>query len=221
MHQTGEAFMKSTLLSALVALLVLLAVSTPPAQAWPGVTVYVAPGYYRPGYYPRYYYPPVYLGVYGSPYVISSGVPIPVPLGSAYVASPATTLTLAPTPVPQLAPAPGNAALQAGAQPGAAAVNQADIDQAFQLLSNPRERDRIEAAIELGRARVAKAIEPLQQVLAGDPSPRVREAAARGLGLIGSPSSLRALQTAAQSDDDREVRRSAQFAAETIRGNLR
>jgi HEAT repeat protein len=49
----------------------------------------------------------------------------------------------------------------------------------------------------------------------------VREAAARGLGLIGSSSALSALQYAAQSDDDPEVRRSASFAAEVIRGNLR
>jgi hypothetical protein len=44
----------------------------------------------------------------------------------------------------------------------------------------------------------------------------VREAAARGLGLIGAASSLEALQRAALADDDREVRHSAGFAAEVI-----
>jgi hypothetical protein len=39
--------------------------------------------------------------------------------------------------------------------------------------------------------------------------------------LIGSPSALKALQNAAQGDDDRDVRHSAQFAAESIRANMR
>ena len=42
------------------------------------------------------------------------------------------------------------------------------------------------------------------------------------LGLIASPSSLKALLIyAAQADDDREVRHSAQFAVEAIRSSLR
>jgi hypothetical protein len=44
--------------------------------------------------------------------------------------------------------------------------------------------------------------------------------AARALGLIAAPPPLLAWQTAAQADEDREVRHSAQFAAEVIRGNL-
>jgi HEAT repeat protein len=58
-------------------------------------------------------------------------------------------------------------------------------------------------------------------MLNSDTSPRARDAAARALGLIAAPQSLNALQTAAQADDDREVRQSARFAAEVIRGNLR
>jgi len=54
-------------------------------------------------------------------------------------------------------------------------------------------------------------------MLASDRSPAVRDSAARALGLIGSRASLAALDRAAQSDDDRDVRRSAQFAAEVIR----
>jgi hypothetical protein len=38
--------------------------------------------------------------------------------------------------------------------------------------------------------------------------------------LIGLPASLNALQHAAQSDDDRDVRRSAAFAADVIRANM-
>jgi HEAT repeat protein len=49
----------------------------------------------------------------------------------------------------------------------------------------------------------------------------VREAAARALGLIALPGSLEALQHAAQADEDRDVRRSAAFAADVIRANLR
>jgi HEAT repeat protein len=48
----------------------------------------------------------------------------------------------------------------------------------------------------------------------------VRDAAARALGLIGSPASLDALQRAAGGDADRDVRRSASFAAEIIRANM-
>jgi hypothetical protein len=39
--------------------------------------------------------------------------------------------------------------------------------------------------------------------------------------LIASPRSLNALIFAAQADNDREVRHSAQFAVEAIRSNLR
>ena len=64
----------------------------------------------------------------------------------------------------------------------------------------------MEAALQLGRSRATEAVEPLSQMLSGDRSPQAREAAARALGLIGSPASLPALQQAAQADDDREVR---------------
>jgi HEAT repeat protein len=104
---------------------------------------------------------------------------------------------------------------------GMAPAAGGEVDQALQLLSSPRERDRMEAAIALGRGKVEKAIDPLQRLLATDTSPRVREAAARALGLLGSPSALKALSNAAQGDDDRDVRRSAQFAAESIRANTR
>jgi HEAT repeat protein len=76
----------------------------------------------------------------------------------------------------------------------------------------------MDAAIALGRNKMDKALEPLQGLLANDPSPRVREAAARALGLLAAPGALKALEMAAQADNDKDVRHSAQFAAEVIRG---
>ena len=58
-------------------------------------------------------------------------------------------------------------------------------------------------------------------MLQKDASPIARDGAARSLGLIAAPSSLKALIYAAQADNDREVRHSAQFAVEVIRSNLR
>jgi HEAT repeat protein len=52
-----------------------------------------------------------------------------------------------------------------------------------------------------------------------DGDPAVRESAARGLGLIADPAALTALEQAAQSDGDRDVRHSAAFAAEVIRAH--
>jgi HEAT repeat protein len=88
-------------------------------------------------------------------------------------------------------------------------------------LNDPDPKVRAEASIRVGRLKDERAVSPLVRTLQEDTSPAVREAAARGLGLIASPSSLPALQTAAQADDDRDVRRSASFAAEIIRANLR
>ena len=83
------------------------------------------------------------------------------------------------------------------------------------------EEQVLDAAMELGRMRADRAVEPLCTLVSTDRSPLVREAAARALGLIGSQRALNALQQAAQADNDRDVRRSAQFSAEVIRTNLR
>ena len=93
---------------------------------------------------------------------------------------------------------------------------QTEADQLLQRLSDSDERARGEAAIQLGRLKAQKAIDPLAATLAGDPSPKVREAAARALGLIGSPKGLTVLQRAALADNDYDVRHSAQFAAEVV-----
>src|SRR5262249_5883046 len=74
---------------------------------------------------------------------------------------------------------------------------------------------------ELGRMKADRAIDPLLAALAGDRSPVVRDAAARALGLIGSPRALTALLHAAQADNDRDVRHSAPFAVEVIQTNSR
>jgi HEAT repeat protein len=94
-------------------------------------------------------------------------------------------------------------------------------NQHLQQLSNPDAAIRQNAVMELGKQRVDQAVDPLSASLAGDANPSVREAAARALGLIAAPRSLPALIRAAQADNDREVRHSAQFAVEVIRSNLK
>jgi HEAT repeat protein len=105
---------------------------------------------------------------------------------------------------------------QASAASAAPELNQLDVDNSLRLLADRNEKVREDAVLSLGRARVARAIDPLAATLAGDSSAAVREAAARALGLIGSPSALPALRHAAQVDADRDVRRSAQFAIDVV-----
>ncbi len=92
-----------------------------------------------------------------------------------------------------------------------------DEDQTAKLLTSPIERERVDAAVSLARDRSEKSVEALKRALANDASVRVRETAARVLGLIGSPAALDTLQVAAGNDKDRDVRDSARFAAELIR----
>jgi HEAT repeat protein len=91
----------------------------------------------------------------------------------------------------------------------------------LQRLRSGDENARRDAAMELGRAKASQAIDALTTMLASDQSPAVRDAAARALGLIASPRSLTPLIHAAQADNDRDVRHSAQFAVEIIRTNLK
>jgi HEAT repeat protein len=98
-----------------------------------------------------------------------------------------------------------------------AAAPAADINRQLQLLADPDERVRADSAMELGRLRAVRAVDPLAATLAGDRSAMVRESAARALALIGSSKALPALQQAALSDSDRDVRHSAQFAIEVVR----
>lgn len=159
-------------------------------------------GYYRP--YPIFVAPPpVYLA------------PAPVLVQPAPLYQPAHYVAPATEPAPVAAPAPAPAATLSAPAPASP-----EIHQYLKQLHNGDDRLRGEAIVQLGRLKATEAIEPLVQALNSDRSPTVREAAARGLGLIGSPDSLTALQQAAQSDDDREVRHSARFAADAIRGRL-
>jgi hypothetical protein len=189
--------------------LVALAVAcwpAPGAHAGIGLSVGVRLGVpcWGPCWGPRYCYGPCY-----GPVLVA---PAPVVVQPVAVAQPAY---VAPAPPPQVVPS---------VQPAPTAVRAARAEEpggSLSDLKSPDERTRARAALELGRHKDSRAIEPLGQALREDASASVREAAARGLGLIGSPSSLEALQQAAQADDDRDVRRSASFAAEVIRANLR
>jgi HEAT repeat protein len=100
-------------------------------------------------------------------------------------------------------------------------TNGAEVDRNLQLLADPSEKVRLDAVLQLGKMKAARAVDPVAATLAGDRSPQVRDAAARALGLIGSPRGLTALKYAAQADNDRDVRHSAQFAVEVIQSNMK
>jgi hypothetical protein len=159
------------------------------------------PGCYRPWYpYYGYYYPsyPPYYPVYAVPPPPVVVQPAPVVQTSTaeppVYASPAPVVTRAASPAPQ----------------------NGEVERHLQLLADPNEQVRIESVLQLGRLSAQHAIDPVAATLAGDRSPAVREAAARSLGLMGSPKALPALQRAAQMDPDRDVRHSAEFALEIV-----
>ena len=160
--------------------------------------------------FPVYYHPYPYYGYYYyRPYPVYV-TPPPVVVQQVPAAEPVTTY-----PAPAPAPVATTTAI-----PVSSGASSAQIDEAFRQLASADEHARAGAMVQLGRWKVQRAVEPISQALSSDRSPSVREAAARALGLIGSPTALPALQRAAQADDDREVRHSAQFAAEVIRSNL-
>ena len=200
------------------------ALGAAPARAGIGIGIGVGfPGYYRP-YYGYGWYRPYGVGVYVAP------PPVVVAPPPVYAVAPAATVvqpvySAPPPPPPPTTPAapPPTAVAASAPEPELTPVPRLTGNAGAYLrdLSNPDERVRAEASVQLGRMKVQQAVEPLTQLLGRDRSPTVRDAAARALGLIGSPAALTALQTAAQADDDRDVRRSASFAADVIRGNLR
>ncbi len=198
------------------------------------------PGYYRPyGCYHRYgwgwgcggFYRPYGFGVVVAPPPVVVGAAPVVVQQPTVVQQPVVQPTYTPPPpppsqAPAPLPMPTPSTTSANASPDvlqAVAVGRssADISTALQQLRSGDEQARAEAAVRLGRLHAEQAIGPIVKALNSDNSPKVREAAARGLGLIGSSTALSALQYAAQADDDREVRHSASFAAETIRGNMK
>ncbi len=184
--------------------LVLLALPCGSAQAGPYVGVYVGrPYYYRPYYGGYYYYPPV--------------VPLYVARRAAGCGAVGTDHFDDPCPAWQFAvhPTAHNGTTATAALSGDAHGDE--IDRLLGQLSNPDEKVRADVAMQLGRMKARRAEESLEQVLTADRSADVRDAAARALGLIGMPVSVPALQRAAQNDDDRGVRNSAQFAIDVIR----
>ncbi len=190
--------------------------------------------YYGYGYPYPYYAPYAYPGpvVVQQPTVV---VPSPAPV------MPPPTIYQSQSPAPTSAPnvvgtAPGYTAAQPVVTSSAPPVLQTPpppsgvvqssydhsaVDSLLQRLSQADENVRRDAIMDLGRMKADRAIDSLTSVLANDQSPVARDAAARALGLIGSTRSLPALIRAAQADNDRDVRHSAQFAIEVIRSQLR
>lgn len=169
-----------------------------------GVPVY-RPYYYPYGYpygYPYYYYPPP------PPVVVQQPViqQVPVPVQQVPAAAPAAA-------APQQVQYQG---VQPTSQVQLHSAPAANTDYYLQQLTNADERVRADSVMQLGRSKEQRVIDPLAATLSGDRSAVVRESAARALGLVGSPAALPALQHAAQTDSDRDVRRSAQFAVEVI-----
>jgi len=173
-----------------------------------GIPVYRPWGYYGYPYYGWGYYRPVYIApppvIYGAAPVVVQ--PAPVIVG----ASPESA------PVSSQATVPPISTVSSPADKG-----QSAFEYNMQMLRAKEESVRRDATMELGRMKADRAVDALTATLAGDASPVVRDAAARALGLIASPRSLSALIRAAQADNDRDVRHSAQFAVEIIRANLK
>ena len=186
--------------------LALLALPCANVQAGPFVGVYVGgPYYYRPYYGGYYYYPPP--AVYVAPVAPAPAVPVtPGPIISTTPGAPAVPNGY----VTPLTPPPDPPAVRLETRGD-------EIDRLVGQLSNPDDKVRADSALQLGRMKARRASETLERVLGSDRSADVRDAAARALGLIGMPASLPALQRAAQNDDDRGVRTSAQFAIDVIR----
>jgi hypothetical protein len=154
------------------------------------VTVGVGIG--GPVYYRPYWYGP-------GPYYYGYYYPYPAyaaPVGAQPVS------TYVPVTPPVAAPADPN--------------TQQAVANYLAALRSPDERVRLDSVTQLGRMRAREAIDPLAATLAGDLSPRVREAAARALGLIGTTQAAPALQRAVQMDCDPSVRQSAQFSLDAV-----
>jgi HEAT repeat protein len=150
----------------------------------------------------------------------------------------AVAVAYAPTPTVIAQPAPAGAEsavmqapstlqISAPVQPVSATVvapprtltleeKRARVASYLQQLTSAQAATRIDAVQHLTRLRGPRAVDGLAATLAGDPSPAVRQAAARGLGITGAPRGLPSLQRAAAYDPDLNVRRSAQLALEVV-----
>jgi hypothetical protein len=207
-----------TVCKLILAVLVLAVVPWSAARAggFVGVSIGIPIGgyYHHYPYYGGYYYYRPYPAVYAVP----APVYVQPPLVEAAPAQP-----LYPTPpalaAPALASTPPLTPVPTTVRAASGEGRQGDIDNCMSNLANADEKVRAEMALQLGRLHAVRAVESLNSTMAKDPSPAVRDASARALGLIGSNASLAALDRAAQEDSDRDVRRSAQYAAEVIRAN--
>lgn len=166
---------------------------------------YCAPYYYRP--YPLYYYAP--------PPVVVAPAPVVVQQAPLVQQAPAV---VQPPPANETAPPPRVAPQSARQEPPLyqPVSSTQDVSEHLRQLADANEGVRMDSVTQLGRSRAVRAVDPLAATLAGDQSPAVREAAARALGLIGSPKALPALHRAVQVDNDRDVRKAAQFSIEII-----
>jgi hypothetical protein len=175
-------------------------------------------GFYRP--YPLFIGPAVV--VQPAPIYVQPAIVQPTVVQPAYPSPASPPATQQPAPLPPPTPLTASDTAPNDVRPAVATTpnRRAEIDGYLQQLRTGDEQARAEALVRLGRLKAERAVGPMIKALNKDGSPQVREAAARGLGLVAVPSSLSALQYAAQADDDREVRRSASFAAEVIRGQL-
>jgi hypothetical protein len=163
---------------------------------------------------------PLYPPWCGCGYYYYRPYPVYVAPPPVYVAPAPVVVQPAPT-VVQPAPAAPAASQALPARPEPVQARYAEdwrseVERHIRQLSDPDERVRLDSVQQLGRLKATRAIDPLAATLAGDPSAAVRDAAARALGLIGSPRCLPALNQAARIDRDRDVRHTAQFAIEVI-----
>lgn len=167
--------------------------------------------YYRP--YPVYVRPaPVVIRP--APVILEAPPTTVVVPAPSYSAPAPSTVPAAPAPFQPPAPresVPGEGLRQTGTN-----VSLPNFEALLSSLRSTDENLRVRAALDLGRSREERAVDPLAATLAGDRSAAVRDAAARALGLLGSARGLTTLVHAAQADPDRDVRRSAQFAVEVI-----
>lgn len=194
-----------------------MAADLPKARAHPrfsigfnfGLPIYPCPHHHYPYYYGYGYYRPRTIFI-EQPVLVQ---PRPVVISQPAIAVPAQNSTQSPP--------PGNLPQSFTSTTSSATSNvvasSPQINQLLSLLTHPDAKVRSNAVIDLGKLKATQAVDPLAATLAGDQSPIVRDAAARALGLIGSPQALTALIHAAQADTDHDVRRSAQFAVEVIK----
>jgi hypothetical protein len=200
-------------LAILIGSLVMLGLAETNAHAHWGVGIRIGVPVCFPfccSYYPYYAPYPVY--VQPAPVFVQ---PAPVVYQAAPVYVQPAQAAGQPAPTVR-ATAPTQTVTPAAAQTSVIDDRQTEITHTLEHLRNPNEQARVDAVSRLGRLKAVRAVDPLAATLAGDSSPRVREAAAKALGMIGLAKALPALQRAAQNDGDRDVRHSAQFSVELV-----